>query len=95
MSEVIAALGLILSVLLAYLKIQKNQRAGLPAPRSASAQRAQLKLYERVSTVLAEAGGWSPKSASVLTECYQFAENDTMLAVMSEPRKVSDRATGM
>lgn len=40
------------------------------------------------------AGGWSRKSASVLTECYQFADNETMLAVMSEPRKVSERAAG-
>lgn len=40
------------------------------------------------------AGGWSPKSASVLTECYQFADSETMLAVMSEPKKVSERATG-
>ncbi|HJQ53467.1 MAG TPA: site-specific integrase [Gemmatimonadaceae bacterium] len=45
------------------------------------------------SDVLA-AGGWSPKSASVLTECYQFADNETMLAVMSEQRKVSERAVG-
>jgi integrase len=40
------------------------------------------------------AGGWSPKSASVLTECYQFADSETMLAVMSEPRKVSERTAG-
>ncbi|HEX9127761.1 MAG TPA: tyrosine-type recombinase/integrase [Gemmatimonadaceae bacterium] len=40
------------------------------------------------------AGGWSPNSSSVLTECYQFADDETMLAVMSEPRKVSERATG-
>jgi hypothetical protein len=40
------------------------------------------------------AGGWSPKSASILTECYQFADSETMLAVMSEPRKLSERAAG-
>jgi integrase len=40
------------------------------------------------------AGGWSPKSASVLTECYQFADSETMLAVMSESRKVTERSTG-
>jgi hypothetical protein len=40
------------------------------------------------------AGGWSPKSASVLTECYQFPDNETMLAVMSEPLKRSERVTG-
>jgi len=33
------------------------------------------------------AGGWSPKSAAILTECYQFADDDAMLAVMS--RRVS------
>lgn len=40
------------------------------------------------------AGGWSPKSASVLTECYQFPDNETMLAVMSEPLKRTERVTG-
>lgn len=40
------------------------------------------------------AGGWSPKSAGVLTECYQFADDDAMLAVMSEPLKRSEKATG-
>jgi integrase len=43
---------------------------------------------------LLEAGGWSRKSAAVLVECYQFADPETMLAVMSEPRKVSERASG-
>jgi site-specific recombinase XerD len=40
------------------------------------------------------AGGWSPKSAAILTECYQFADDDAMLAVMSEPLKRSEKATG-
>jgi hypothetical protein len=49
-------------------------------------------IIRRLSTLAA--GGWSPKSAGVLTGCYQFPDNETMLAVMSEPRKVSERATG-
>ena len=41
---------------------------------------------------VAAAGGW--KDTQTLVECYQHADRDTMLAVMSEPRKVSERATG-
>jgi integrase len=41
---------------------------------------------------VAAAGGW--KDTQTLVECYQHADRDTMLAVMSEPRKVSDQATG-
>lgn len=39
---------------------------------------------------VAEAGGW--KGTETLLSCYQQADRETMLAVMSEPRKVSDRA---
>ncbi len=41
-------------------------------------------------TDVAAAGGW--KGTETLLSCYQQADRDTMLAVMSEPRKVSDRA---
>jgi integrase len=41
---------------------------------------------------VAAAGGW--KDTQTLVNCYQHADRDTMLAVMSEPRKVSERATG-
>lgn len=41
---------------------------------------------------VAAAGGW--KDTQTLVNCYQQADRDTMLAVMSEPRKVSERATG-
>lgn len=41
---------------------------------------------------VAAAGGW--KDTQTLIECYQHADRDTMLAVMSEPRKVSERAIG-
>jgi len=37
-----------------------------------------------------QAGGW--KDVSTLIRCYQQADNDTMLAVMSEPRKIVDKA---
>ncbi len=39
---------------------------------------------------VAASGGW--KGTETLLGCYQQADRDTMLAVMSEPRKVSDRA---
>jgi integrase len=41
---------------------------------------------------VAAAGGW--KDTQTLVNCYQHADKETMLAVMSEPRKVSDRAVG-
>ena len=41
---------------------------------------------------VAAAGGW--KDTQTLVNCYQHADLNTMLAVMSEPRKVSERATG-
>jgi len=41
---------------------------------------------------VAAAGGW--KDTQTLVNCYQHADRETMLAVMSEPRKVSDRAVG-
>lgn len=41
---------------------------------------------------VAAAGAW--KDTQTLVDCYQHADRDTMLAVMSEPRKVSERATG-
>lgn len=41
---------------------------------------------------VAAAGGW--KDTQTLVNCYQHADRDTKLAVMSEPRKVSERATG-
>ena len=41
---------------------------------------------------VAAAGGW--KDTQTLVNCYQHADRKTMLAVMSEPRKVSDRAVG-
>jgi integrase len=39
---------------------------------------------------VAAAGGW--KDLNTLTECYMQADNDTMLAVMSEPKKLRDNA---
>ncbi len=41
---------------------------------------------------VAAAGGW--KDTQTLVNCYQHADRNTMLAVMSEPRKVSEKATG-
>jgi integrase len=41
---------------------------------------------------VAAAGGW--KDTQTLVNCYQHADRDTMLAVMSEPRKVSERTAG-
>jgi integrase len=41
---------------------------------------------------VAAVGGW--KDTQTLVNCYQHADRDTMLAVMSEPRKVSERAAG-
>lgn len=41
---------------------------------------------------VAAAGGW--KGERMLSTIYQQPDLDTMLAVMSEPKKVSDRATG-
>ena len=41
---------------------------------------------------VAAAGGW--KGERMLLGIYQQPDLDTMLAVMAEPRKVSDRATG-
>jgi integrase len=39
---------------------------------------------------VAAAGGW--KDTQTILTCYQQADRDTMLAVMSEPRKVRDRS---
>ncbi|MDQ3516538.1 MAG: hypothetical protein M3403_07185 [Gemmatimonadota bacterium] len=39
---------------------------------------------------VAAAGGW--KDTKTLVSCYQHADRDTMLAVMSESRKVTDKA---
>jgi integrase len=39
---------------------------------------------------VAAAGGW--KDTDTLVTCYQHADRDTMLAVMSEPRKVTEKA---
>lgn len=39
---------------------------------------------------VAQAGGWS--DLNTLMRCYQQADSDTLLAVMLEPKKVSDRA---
>lgn len=44
-------------------------------------------------TDVAAAGGW--KGTDTLLSCYQQADRETMLAVMSEPRKVTDRATSV
>ncbi len=44
-------------------------------------------------TDVAAAGGW--KGTDTLLSCYQQADRDTMLAVMSEPRKVTDRAASV
>ncbi|MCR4342232.1 MAG: hypothetical protein NUW01_20335 [Gemmatimonadaceae bacterium] len=41
---------------------------------------------------VAAAGGW--KDTQTLLTCYQAADANTMLTVMSETRKVTDRATG-
>ncbi len=39
---------------------------------------------------VAAAGGWS--DVTTLIRCYQQADDDTMLRVMNEPRKVMERA---
>lgn len=39
---------------------------------------------------VAAAGGW--KGTQTLVTCYQHADRDTMLAVMSEPRKLTEKA---
>jgi hypothetical protein len=39
---------------------------------------------------VAEAGGW--KSPQVILTSYQHADRDTMLAVMNEPTKLTERA---
>ena len=41
---------------------------------------------------VAAAGGW--KDVETLTTCYQQPDTDTLLAVMSEPRKLREAATG-
>lgn len=46
MSELITALGLVLGVLIAYLQIQKNQRAGLQLQEAHLRNELKLKLYE-------------------------------------------------
>ena len=39
---------------------------------------------------VAEAGGW--KDVETLLKCYQQADQESLLDVMSEPRKLTDRA---
>jgi hypothetical protein len=41
---------------------------------------------------VAAAGGW--KDTQTLLTCYQQPDPETMLAVMSEPRKVTERVVG-
>jgi hypothetical protein len=41
---------------------------------------------------VAAAGGW--KDVNTLLTCYQQADRQTVLAVMSEPRKVTERGLG-
>ena len=41
---------------------------------------------------VAAAGGW--KDTQTLLTCYQQPDTETMLAVMSEPRKVMERVVG-
>jgi len=41
---------------------------------------------------VAAVGGW--KDTQILVNCYQHEDRETMLAVMSEPRKVTERAVG-
>ena len=55
MAEILAALGLILSALIAYFQIQKNQRAALQLQETHLRNDLKLKLYERFSSVLDEA----------------------------------------
>ena len=43
-------------------------------------------------TDVAEAGGW--KDTATLLTCYARPDNETLLAVMSEERKLRDRAVG-
>ena len=43
-------------------------------------------------TDVAEAGGW--KDTETLLTCYQQPDRESLLAVMSEPRKVSDASVG-
>ena len=64
MGELIAALGLVLSVLIAYLQIQKNQRAGLQLQEAHLRNELKLKLYEKVSQVLADAGDCLSKAST-------------------------------
>ncbi|MBA3404283.1 MAG: hypothetical protein H0U13_06340 [Gemmatimonadaceae bacterium] len=39
---------------------------------------------------VAHAGGWS--DTSTLISCYQQADNETLLEVMSHPKKITERA---
>jgi hypothetical protein len=64
MSELITALGLVLGVLIAYLQIQKNQRAGLQLQEAHLRNELKLKLYEIVSQVLSDAGASLSKAST-------------------------------
>ncbi|MEX2109711.1 MAG: tyrosine-type recombinase/integrase [Gemmatimonadaceae bacterium] len=71
-----------------HAKIQKLDGGGWHALRRKwASERKHLPLVD-----VAAAGGW--KDTQTLVECYQHADAETMLAVMSEPRKVSERAAG-
>ena len=56
MTALITGLGLILSVLIAYLNVQKNQRANLQLQEAHLRNELKLKLYDKFSTVFAKAG---------------------------------------
>ena len=53
-------------------------------PRKWATERKDLSLKD-----VAAAGGW--KDMETLLQCYQQPDGDTLLAVMSTPRKVHDR----
>jgi hypothetical protein len=67
MGEVITALGLILGALVAYMQVQRNQRASLQLQETHLRNELKLKLYERFSATMAEA---SAKVSKASTQYY-------------------------
>ncbi len=74
--------------------VQAEKKAKLPKLEGGAwhpYRRAWATSRKHLPTVdVAQAGGWS--DLNTLMKCYQQADSDTLLAVMLEPKKVSDRA---
>ena len=56
MTELLAAVGLIVTVFVAYMQLQKSRRASLELQEEHLRNELKLKLYEKFSTVLFDAG---------------------------------------